>query len=242
MSYPDWKKVYIDKTMTLDEWKSGLSKAGSNGKIGSEVGGKMTPLQREIKAAEDKAFATKTGADFGFKKMKGSPDWAKELYLVNDPTQGIERRINCQRCVVAHEARMRGYDVMARPSWGKDDPMRTLEGLLSVFGKTNIEIRTRDKSIDDVVKSVESVIRSFGDGARAFVLFNWDKNKSGLNGGHVVVAQCVNNNIINLADPQRKTRAALKLLERSIFDSIKILRVDTLKFTEEVKRCCENRK
>ena len=137
---------------------------------------------------------------------------------------------------------MRGYDVMARPSWGKDDPMRTLEGLLSVFGKTNIEIRTRDKSIDDVVKSVESVIRSFGDGARAFVLFNWDKNKSGLNGGHVVVAQCVNNNIINLADPQRKTRAALKLLERSIFDSIKILRVDTLKFTEEVKRCCENRK
>ena len=33
MSYPDWKKVYIDKTMTLDEWKNSLSKAGSNGKI-----------------------------------------------------------------------------------------------------------------------------------------------------------------------------------------------------------------
>ncbi len=50
MSYPDWKKIYIDKTMTLDEWKSGLSKAGNNGKI--EINGSGIIPKRGLAAGK----------------------------------------------------------------------------------------------------------------------------------------------------------------------------------------------
>ncbi|MBR6013353.1 MAG: hypothetical protein IK062_06185 [Selenomonadaceae bacterium] len=57
--------------------------------------------------------------------MSTTPSWAKELVIVNSAKEVVdfERLINCQRCAVAHEARMRSYDVMARPSWGFDDTM-----------------------------------------------------------------------------------------------------------------------
>lgn len=87
-----------------------------SGNFGREVKPLTPELIKEIRDAEEKAFHAKTGADFGFKRMSGSPDWAKEILLTNPPNKLYGHTPNCQRCVVAHEARMRGYDVIARPS------------------------------------------------------------------------------------------------------------------------------
>ena len=35
--------------------------------------------------------------------MKVSADWGKEIVLVNPALDTLERRLNCQRCVVAFE-------------------------------------------------------------------------------------------------------------------------------------------
>ena len=63
-----------------------------------------------------------------------------------------------------------------------------------------------------MIKSAKKFIRSFGEGARAIIWFDWDTKKTGLNYGH-----------------------ALKL------GTVKIMRVDNLNLTNVVKRCAMNR-
>ena len=126
MSFAEWREVYVEKTKTLNKWRvakdaeytaqksaSSLRQSVSGGNPLSSTA-TLTKRQIEIKTAEDKAFLTKTDSNFGFKMMKANAEWAKEIGLVNINLELLERRLNCQRCVVAHEARMRGYDVMAR--------------------------------------------------------------------------------------------------------------------------------
>ena len=241
MNYTEWKAVYIDKTKTLADWENEhkpLQRAanGYNYRTGILSERRIA----EIKAAEDKAFTTPTGANFGFKMFKGTPDWAKELNLVNDVNVGIERRLNCQRCVVAHEAGMRKYDVMARPSWGEKDPMRNNRNWLSAFNYSPSDIKkARGETIQKQIESVENIMRSFGVGTRTIIWFSW----KGLDvqRGHAIVAICRENGVINFGDPQRKIRSAKNIFESAEFDTIGILRVDKLKFTNGVKKCCMNR-
>lgn len=244
MNYNDWKHVFIDKTMTLKEWQA---RHLQSGKVNGNIKAKFTALtpqrQQQIKDAEDKAFRTPTGKDFGFKKMQEMPDWAKELMIVNGDGKGLERMINCLRCVVAHEARMRGFDVMARPSWGKDDPMRTLEGLLSVFKNADSRVLKLNKEelAGNILKSVEKIISSSEPNSRFFVWFDWDTVKTGKVGSHIMIAQSNNKEEVVWGDPQSKERAALYKLKEAVPESIKIMRVDDLAFTDNVKRCCMGR-
>lgn len=123
MNYSDYKKVYIDRNLTIEQWHTekiitkNLKIGSSNDIINNKID-TLSPLQKKIKDDEDKAFATLTEKDFGFNKMQGMPNLTKEILYTNGDGKGFERMINCQRCAVAHEARMRGYDVIARPSWG----------------------------------------------------------------------------------------------------------------------------
>lgn len=201
----------------------------------------MTLFQQKIKSAEDTAFAAATGEDFGFKKLKRAPNWATEISYVNGDGKGLERAINCQRCAVAIEARMRGLDVIARPSYGFTDEMRNTTEWLKVFDYSPSEIKKcSGKTAAEVIKSAEEIIRNFGEGARAVIWFKWSK-ESGYRDGHAIVAECKKGEIVNFGDPQTKERAAAYKLKMADFDSIGILRVDNLKFTDLVKRCCMNR-
>ena len=91
-----------------------------------------------------------------------------------------------------------------------------------------------------MIQSVEEIIKDFGEGARAVIWFQWDKNKINFEGGHVLVAEC-RNGIVKFGDPQVKTLTAKNKLNMALSDTIGILRVDDLKFTDVVKRCCMNR-
>ncbi len=271
MKYPDYKKIYLEQSMTLEQWEKNrpakskddelkrgediirrlangekvtptrLINNENNGKI-SIVNVKLTSQQQKIKESEDKAFAAATGKDFGFKKLNREPNWATEISYVNGNGKSFERMINCQRCVVALEARMLGYDVIARPSYGITDEMRKVENLLNVFEKTNPILKLSKEELEgDIVESVENIVKSFGKGSRAFIWFKWDKNTSHKNGSHIIGAQCQEKNVVQISDGQTKLIAARQQLKEAVAESICIMRVDNLKFTDLVKRFCMNR-
>ena len=205
----------------------------------------MPLTEKEAEAAradEEAAFNAKTGADFGFKKMNRTPKWLDEILLTNATEIATP---NCQRCVVAHEARMRGYDVIARPSWGAADPLHSPNGWISAFDYPRNGFKVcSGKTSEDVIKSIKEIMSSFGEGARAIIIFKWDKNKlPAATAGHAVVAQCLGKGKINIGDPQTGERAAAKKLYFADLESkVMLLRVDNLSFTDVVKRCCKNRK
>ena len=200
--------------------------------------------EKEAEAArvdEEKAFNTPTGANFGFNKMKRTPDWRNEILTTNMTEIATP---NCQRCVVAHEARMRGYDVVARPSWGEEDALCTSRKWAEAFKHSYADfIECKGKTGDEVIQSAKKIMRSFGEGARAIVIFKWDKNKTFANiEGHVIVAQCREKGNVIFGDPQTgKTVASYQLNSANIAEKILLLRVDNLPFTNIVKRCCKNR-
>ena len=81
-------------------------------------------------------------------------------------------------------------------------------------------------------------MRSFEEGARAIVIFKWDKSAFQPSGGHTIVVQHRENGIVNFGDPQTRKLAAAKILGMADLKSdIFLVRVDKLKLTEIVKRC-----
>ena len=205
-------------------------------------GVKFKPLtperEKEIKDAEDVAYNTETGTDFGFKKMKRTPHWANELRYANGDRKGFERIINCQRCVVAHEARMRGYDVIARPSWGTDDLLQKVENWLNVFNGEKETYNCVGSKPDEIKTFIDAKMNEWGAGSRAFVWFNWDNRKSA---GHVIVSQLNENGFVQYGDPQVSKIGAVSYLGEVKIGSVVMMRVDNLSFTDIVKRCCMNK-
>ena len=93
-----------------------------------------------------------------------------------------------------------------------------------------------------MIKSATEIMRSFGEGSRAIIIFKWDKNKINLNDGHAIVAQCREHGTVVFGDPQRHERAAVYKLKLADYKSgVILLRVDDLEFTDIVKRCCSGK-
>ena len=55
------------------------------------------------------------------------------------------------------------------------------------------------------------------------------------------MARCREGGIINIADPQTGEIAAVNKLNYAKVNSVWLIRVDDLDFTEIIKRCCMNR-
>ena len=146
--------------------------------------------------------------------------------------------INAQRCVIAFEMRMRGYDVSARPSWGADDPMLKNAEWLSVFNYSPNEIKKCfGKNTNEIINSAKKIICSFGEGSRAIIWFNWAYYDS--IGTHALVAVCDDGTAM-FADPQSGLSNVERFLHFAAVDSVKILRVDNLSVNDKVKLCAMN--
>ena len=112
----------------------------------------------------------------------------------------FSRELNAQRCVVALEARMRYFDVVARPSYGIGDPMLKNEEWLSVFDYSPSQIKNcAGKTSAGVIASAKKIMRSFGEGSRAIVWFNWADYDSV--GTHVLVS-ILEEGEVKFGDPQ----------------------------------------
>ena len=101
-------------------------------------------------------------------------------------------RVNCQTCVVAYEARLRGYDVEAKPyrNVGIQDEMATHSaykgGVITQFGSkavaTPIKIDPRDGAATD--RLLRSYVPKIG--SRFVMEVSWHDSHDRLTGGHIV--------------------------------------------------------
>lgn len=236
-------RTRISADVSYRQWLKSLTAENAGDKIGA-VSKPLTAAQiRAIKTAEDEAFHAKTGANFGFRMMSGSPNWSREILLANPPDEQYGYTPNCQRCVVAHEARMHGYDIVARPSWSAGDSTRSTGEWLHAFDYAPPDIVTCvGKSAGEIKEFIENKMRSFEKGSRAIVVFKWSKVAFRPAEGHAIVAQCHDNGVVNFGDPQTGKRAVGHLLNSiDTKAGVLLLRVDNLKFTDLIKRCCMNR-
>ena len=218
MRYEDWKRVHIDHT--------------------------MKPREFGLKMNEEAAYKAHTDKNFGFRRKKQTDmSWADELKLVNpnySRTVGTdieEYTHNCQRCVMAYEARMRGFDVEAMPHWGKLDDMGMAKNWLSVFDYKMSDVVPISGSGDAARYKVAEIMKAFGPGSRAIVRVAWDEKN-----GHVFIAEQSESGITRFMDPQTgETAAGPKHFDLSVAGRTFIIRVDNLPFTDKIKKCCRNR-
>lgn len=148
---------------------------------------------------------------------------------------------NCQRAVVAYEARRRGYDVTAQPTYQGD----RLPHTAYVNPKTGVRnshwmgafrgakpVAVGHSTAAATMKAVEKQMREWGDGARAIMQVQWKQG----GGGHVLNVEYHGGRMYyNDAQVNGKYRA------NELFNALKtgktqLVRTDNLHFSERAKK------
>lgn len=133
---------------------------------------------------------------------------------------------NCQRCVLTYEARRRGYDVTALPTYSGD---------MLPYGRDYLKGLSNPKTIE-VGKSTRKItqeMKSYGDGSRAIIHVSKGRN------GHVFIAENKGGKI-HYIDPQtneRYTGLSLSKVTRAA-----VTRIDNQQFTEYAKNAFTRQK
>ena len=128
-------------------------------------------------------------------------DFIKELRAVNphyDPDVKNVYSTNCQRCVVAYEARLRGLDVEALPALSMDkakDPFADGKNWLLAFDTNKISVPQRRYYTSD---GIEESFAPLIEGARMQILIKWKENGTS---SHVFMA-IKKNDKVEFFDPQ----------------------------------------
>lgn len=139
-----------------------------------------------------------------------------------------EYSMNCQRCVATWEMRKRGYRVTVLPATTPDELARNWA---SIFSNMKL-IRCRTKN---EIAEIKRQMKQWGDGARAEIYVRW-KNRSI---GHVFVAEQKDGKTY-FYDPQSADKAVGKYFSDCIKGFTTYTRIDTLKVTDLILKCCTN--
>lgn len=175
---------------------------------------------------------------YGWPEIEGVHTQQQDLEATNPlyATGDACYQNNCQRCVVAYEARRRGYDVHAKPylfqltdSLPYDDEER---GWPSVFENSILEYCGANDS-SDVRNNIYNKMQSWGEGSRAIVSADFS-----CGGGHVFVAE-YRNGKVHYMDPQNTQLNCEEYFEEINTRTTSILRTDNCAFTNRVRGCCE---
>ena len=178
--------------------------------------------------------------EVGDKKPGGTPKWRRQQHFSSSDENvqatnsnynlGRAFQINCQKCVPAYEMRMRGYDVVARPTFDIDTDSLA-QDWDKIFKGAEFEEGFAGSGKAEVIKRM----KLFGDGARAEVYVDWVEEEF----AHVFVAENRNGEI-HFLDPQTG-----ELDVEYYFDNVKdgltkLLRMDNLEPDEKyIKWCCK---
>lgn len=133
---------------------------------------------------------------------------------------------NCQRCVLTYEARRRGYDVTALP---------TYKGDLLPYGGDYLKGLSNPKTVNVGVsaRKVTNQMKSYGDGARSII------HVSNSKGGHVFIAENKGGKIYYI-DPQLNGRYTR--LDLSMVSQVRVTRIDNQQFTDYAKNAFTRQK
>lgn len=135
---------------------------------------------------------------------------------------------NCQRCVQAYEARRRGYDVVAHPTYNGDT-------MPSGNNWTNGFVEAKTESIASstrkaVQNKLDKKMAEYGEGSRAVVSVQW----SGANFGHVINVERKGGKTI-----YRDAQTGVQYKGNNFFKnvnpkSVSVTRVDNLPFSDAI--------
>lgn len=172
---------------------------------------------------------------------KGSPHTIANSYEHANPHFSrayAEYSANCQRCVVAYEARRRGYNVMALPTYSGDEKPRvaftaadgTVNGRwMGAFQNAKAQYvgaRTTAKA----TSNLNEAVKSFGSGARGVVQVFWQKG-----GGHVFNVENVGGKA-QYFDAQTGKKVNIKeYMSNAQPTSVNIIRTDNLRFSNRAR-------
>lgn len=163
--------------------------------------------------------------------VKGAPMGVERATLGTNPNYSpeySEYSENCQRCAVAYEARRRGYNVTAQPTYEGDTMPRGNNYANNFVGaKTESVGGTTRKAAQ---KNLENKMASYGEGSRAIVTVQW----SGCSFGHAINVEQKNGKTI-----YRDGQTGVKYKGKNFFSkvspgSVKVTRVDNLPFSDTV--------
>jgi len=177
MKYKDWKKAFVDGGS-----KTGLQEIGKNDIIDnplfpSEIAG----VKRGLPMTRDEANGKKPNPNF---------------------KQGLGYQENCQSCVVAYEARLRGYNVQALP-YKKGSKLEDLSRHTNLAwidpatGKHPAYIF--DDTATNAKKFLSFLENNIKSKQRYTLEFSWKKRHSA---GHIVSLDRDINGKLRIYDPQ----------------------------------------
>lgn len=126
---------------------------------------------------------------------------------------------NCQRCVLTYEARRRGYDVTALPTYRGDMLPYSGDYLKALSNPVTVDV---GKS----VRKINNEMRQYGSGSRAIIRVRRGSN------GHVFIAENRGGKI-SYIDPQ--TNKQYKNLSLSRVSGASVTRLDNQQFTDYAK-------
>lgn len=171
--------------------------------------------------------------------QKGAPmSMADAVRGANPYYDGTYREFseNCQRAVVAYEARRRGYNVTAQPTYEGD----TLPQVVASNGRWQGSFKgaktemVSGKNAKDVQNNIESKMKGYGNGSRAVVGVQW---KNG--GGHVFNVERQNGKT-HYVDAQIGARyKPSEVLSQVKPNSVRLVRTDNLNFSDRMKKAVE---
>lgn len=137
---------------------------------------------------------------------------------------------NCQRCVVAYEARRRGYDVVAQPTYA-GDTMPYANNYANNFVGAKIE-SVGARNAAGVLKNVQNKMAGYGDGSRGIISVQWKGSRS----GHVFnVEQKGGKTIFRDAQTGHSYKPE-NVFKKVSPKSVEIVRVDNLAFSEQAAK------
>ena len=139
---------------------------------------------------------------------------------------GNEWDVNCQRCVPAYEARLRGYYVTAKPADRNRDCLRMWKD-----GAADLE---RCKGGMSFKRDFERRTRHDPEGARYLLRIRWRGGRP--NDAHCFMARKTSGGMV-YEDPQNPQRDASKFFDRAARVGNWCLRIDDREFTSDIADC-----
>ena len=222
MKYDDYYKIYIEESMSFSEWE----KAKKNDIIKTDD--KMFP--EELAGAKRGKPMNREKANKG----RVNPNYKK----------GGGYTINCQTCVVAFEARLRGYDVQALPNLkhSKLEELSIHTNLAWIDKETGKHPDyIRDNNIKNAKQCYDFLEATIEEDKRYTIEFAW---KGRGNGGHIVCIDKDEDGKLRLYDPQigrtytpneikkylRNIKYAITIYGQKLPFPPKLLRIDDKQF------------
>ena len=174
---------------------------------------------------------------------KGSPKSIGDATVGTNPNYNgdyKEYSENCQRCVVAYEARRRGYDVTAQPTYQgdtlnqiayNDQKAGVIRGRWMGAFQDAKPVSVGSSTESGVIKNIDSKMSSYGDGSRGVVQIFY---KGG--GGHVFNVENQKGRTVFVEAQTGRIKDFKKTLSHVKTDSVVLVRTDNLKLSDRAKK------